>query len=139
MEELSVVDALVQLSFRVQGVLADAGAAHDLSMTQLRLIGVLRDRTPGMQELAGHLGLDKSSVTGLVDRAEARGLVRRRSSAHDGRAVTVSLTPSGRRIGVAILARVTTAITALVEPLTAAQERDLVKLVGRLLAAGAPD
>ncbi|GHF33280.1 hypothetical protein FHX82_005262 [Amycolatopsis bartoniae] len=48
-------------------------AEHELSVVQLRLLGVLRDRRPGMLELGAHLGLDKSSMTGLVSRAEKRG------------------------------------------------------------------
>ncbi len=51
-----------------------------------------------MQQLAHHLHLDKSSVTGLIDRAERRGLVRRFATTEDGRAVRVSWTPLGRKI-----------------------------------------
>jgi hypothetical protein len=92
--DLGIVDSLAQLSFLVQGVLGKVAAEHGLSIVQLRLFGVLRDREPGMQELARHLGLDKSSMTGLVDRAERRGLVRRAPAPHDRRAVLVS--PAGR-------------------------------------------
>jgi DNA-binding MarR family transcriptional regulator len=96
--DLGIVDALAQLSFLVHGMLARHAAAHDLSMIQTRLLGVLRDRDPTMQELARLLELDKSSVTGLVDRAEKRGLVRRTRSAEDGRSIIVNLTSSGRKI-----------------------------------------
>ncbi|WP_433199255.1 MarR family winged helix-turn-helix transcriptional regulator [Dactylosporangium sp. CS-047395] len=92
------VDALVQLSFQIQRILAAAGAPHDLSVVQIRLLGILRDRQVGMLELGGHLGLDKSSITGLVSRAEKRGLVRRSPSPYDGRAVLVALTDEGRRL-----------------------------------------
>jgi MarR family transcriptional regulator, lower aerobic nicotinate degradation pathway regulator len=75
--DLGLVDALAQLSFVVQGALGQVAAAHDLSIVQARLLGILRDRRPTIKELARFLQLDKSSVTGLVDRAEERGLVRR--------------------------------------------------------------
>ena len=65
---------------------------------QTRLLGILRDREPTINELAGFLQLDKSSVTGLVDRAQERGLVRRVASAHDGRSVQVRITASGRAL-----------------------------------------
>ncbi|MER7182974.1 MarR family transcriptional regulator [Streptomyces hyaluromycini] len=97
-EDLGLVDGLAQLSFLVQGVLGKVAAEHGLSVVQLRLLGVLRDRTPGMQELAHHLGLDKSSMTGLVDRAERRDLVRRTPSAHDRRSFLVSITPQGQQL-----------------------------------------
>ena len=73
-QDLGIVDSLVQLSFLVQGVLGSVAARYDLSITQTRLLGVLRDREPGMLELSNFLGLEKSSVTGLIDRAERRGL-----------------------------------------------------------------
>ncbi len=91
-----MVDALAQLSFLIQGTLERRASEHDLSMIQTRLLGVLRDRMPTMNELAKLLELDKSSVTGLVDRAERRGLVRRVPSKTDGRAVQVTLTDAGR-------------------------------------------
>ncbi|MGY4977998.1 MarR family winged helix-turn-helix transcriptional regulator [Streptomyces sp. 900105755] len=95
---LGLVDGLAQLSFLVQGALGKVAAEHGLSVIQLRLLGVLRDRTPGMQELAHHLGLDKSSMTGLVDRAERRDLVRRTPAPHDRRSFLVSITPQGQQL-----------------------------------------
>ncbi|HTA36170.1 MAG TPA: MarR family transcriptional regulator, partial [Solirubrobacteraceae bacterium] len=79
-ETLSLTDALVQLSFLVQSTLARLASERELSLTQVRLLGILRDREPGIVELAGVLKLDKSSVSGLVDRAQRRGLVERSSS-----------------------------------------------------------
>ena len=73
--DLGLVDALAQLSFAVQGALGRIAAAHDLSIVQARLLGILRDRRPTITALAAFLQLDKSSVTGLVDRAQERGLV----------------------------------------------------------------
>ncbi|MFD7658421.1 MarR family winged helix-turn-helix transcriptional regulator [Actinosynnema sp. NPDC059797] len=88
-------DALVRTSFRVMAVLTRIGAEHDLSLTQLRLLGLLRDRRPRMTDLAAFLGLDKSTLTGLVERAERRGLVARGRSPEDRRVVDVSITPAG--------------------------------------------
>src|SRR5664279_3582354 len=61
---LGFVDGLVQLSFQVQSVIAQTAARHDLTVPQVRLLGILRDREPGMLQLARHLGLDKSSWSG---------------------------------------------------------------------------
>jgi len=96
--DLGLVDALAQLSFVIQGVLGHIVAAHGASIVQARLLGILRDRRPTVNELAHLLQLDKSSVTGLVDRAEERGLVSRAPSSTDGRSVQVNLTPAGRRL-----------------------------------------
>jgi MarR family transcriptional regulator, lower aerobic nicotinate degradation pathway regulator len=96
--DLGLADALAQLTFAVQGALSRIAAAHGLSIVQTRLLGILRDRQPTITELAAFLQLDKSSVTGLVDRAQQRGLVRRGASPIDGRSVRVSLTAPGRAL-----------------------------------------
>lgn len=97
-EPSNLVDALVQLSFLIQRELAHIAAEHELSLIQVRLLGILRDRRPGMLDLARHLDLDKSSMTGLVTRAEKRGLVQRERSPHDGRGILVALAPEGRTL-----------------------------------------
>ncbi|MFI6338068.1 MarR family winged helix-turn-helix transcriptional regulator [Streptomyces sp. NPDC050535] len=132
-EPLDTMDALVQLSFLVQGVLTRVAAEHDLSLIQVRLLGILRDRRPGMLELARHLGLDKSSMTGLVTRAEKRGLVQRLPSPEDGRAVLVGLTEPGHRLTAECATEVERRITALTEPLTPAEHTQVRALATKLL------
>lgn len=132
-ERPGLVDALTPLSFLVLGTLGQIAAEHDLSITQTRLLGILRDRSAGMQELARHLELDKSSVTGLIDRAERRGLVRRKASATDGRAFEVSLTPAGRKIAQRGEADFEERITALAAFLTEAERSTLRELASRLV------
>ncbi|MCQ4041654.1 MarR family winged helix-turn-helix transcriptional regulator [Streptantibioticus rubrisoli] len=133
----NTMDALVQLSFLIQGLLTRVASDHDLSLIQIRLLGVLRDRRPGMLELARHLGLDKSSMTGLVTRAEKRGLVQRLPSPHDGRSVLVSLTPAGQRLTKRITAEVDQQITALTTSLTATEHTHIRALAAKLLHAAA--
>jgi len=128
-----LVDALVQTSFAVQQVLADAAAEHDLSLAQLRLLGILRDRTAAMSELARHLGLDRSSITGLVSRAERRGLVRRTPSPDDGRGVLVELTSEARGVGVALERDVGRGVVALAAGLGAAERDRLTALLELLV------
>src|ERR1700753_865440 len=96
--DLGLVDSLAQLSFLVHATLSGFAAEHELSISLTRLLGVLRDRQPTMNELGRLLGLDKSSVTGLVDRAERRGLVARVPSTSDRRVVLVELTAAGRAV-----------------------------------------
>lgn len=135
--QLSPVDGLAQLSFVVQRLLERRAAEHDLSIIQSRLLGVLRDRQPTMQELAKLLGLDKSSVTGLVERAERRGLVARAASPADGRAVLVSLTRQGRSLIARASAEFEADVSALLERLPKSDRRALSGLVSRLLVAHA--
>ncbi|SFO54356.1 MULTISPECIES: MarR family winged helix-turn-helix transcriptional regulator [Actinomadura] len=129
----NLVDGLAQLSFHIQKLLADVGAPLDLSVTQLRLLGILRDRDPEMLHLAIRLGLDKSSVTGLVSRAEKRGLVQRMASPRDRRAVIVTLTPEGRRVTHEAEAQVNDRINALLSHLSPAEQGQLTVLVAQIL------
>jgi DNA-binding MarR family transcriptional regulator len=136
-ERLTTVDALAQLSFLVYGTLERRAAEHDLSITQTRLLGILRDRTPTMNELARLLGLDKSSTSGLVDRAERRGLVRRRPSAADGRAVHVELTAQAKSLVSQVGAQFEADVAAMLEPLRPAERASLTKLASTVLVAEA--
>lgn len=97
-EQLSGVDALVRLSFLVAGMMEARASSEDLSVQQIRLLGILRDREPTINELAAHLGVDKSSMSGAVMRAERRGLVARFPDPEDGRSVRVRLSPTGRAL-----------------------------------------
>jgi DNA-binding MarR family transcriptional regulator len=137
MPSLNTVDGLAQLSFLVLGTLERRAAEHELSLIQTRLLGVLRDRRPTMLELAKLLGLDKSSVSGLVDRAERRGLVARIPSAADRRSVLVSLTDQGRALATSVAAQFEADVAALVELLPAGDRTALSSLVSRLLVTHA--
>jgi len=114
-------------------------AEHDLSMIQTRLLGVLRDREPTMNELAKLLALDKSSVTGLVDRAARRGLVRRAPSTADRRAVLVSLTDHGRSLVSRVASDFEADVSALLERLPRPDRNALSELVSDLLVAHAAE
>jgi DNA-binding MarR family transcriptional regulator len=84
-----------------------------------------------MGQLAETLACDASNVTGLVDRLESRGLVRRRPSAGDRRVKVLVLTPTGSRLRALLLDRMT-APPAL-ERLSLREQRALVRILRRLL------
>lgn len=95
-EDLGVVAGLVRASFLVNAVYAESAREYGLTVPQGQLLCVLMGRPYGMGDLGVTLGLEKSSLTGLVDRAVRRGLVRREPDPDDRRAVRVVLTPEGR-------------------------------------------
>jgi DNA-binding MarR family transcriptional regulator len=127
------MDSLVQVGFEVIARLSQAASKQDLSLTQLRALAILRDRTPKMAELAAHLGLDRSTVSGLIDRAEARGLVQRESSTDDARAVRVGLTAEGQRLAVRLTSEIAGLIAPMTSGLSAAEKNRLGVLLERLL------
>jgi DNA-binding MarR family transcriptional regulator len=119
-------DALVQMSFAVMGRLTQLAAEEGMSLTQLRVLGVLRGRRPRMAELALGLGLDRSSVTGLIDRAQHRGLVERFPEEGDGRVVRVGLTEEGERFGERLADRMSELLRDVVAPLSPEVRSDLL-------------
>lgn len=132
-EHDGLVDALVQTSFMTMAVLNKIGAENDLSLTQLRVLAILRDRRVRMAGLATYLGLEKSTMTGLVDRAEKRGLLARAPSADDGRAIDVFLTPSGMQLVDQAYADVVRALAPMTSALPTADQHKLQALLERML------
>lgn len=132
-QELSLVDGLVQLSFYVYGLVTRLAAARDLSVVQVRMLGSLRDRELRMAQLAALLNLDKSSVTGLIDRAERRGLVQRVPVPEDGRAVHVVLTPAGQDLAAAVAAEVSRELAAVTGGLSETGRKNLASLAGQVV------
>jgi DNA-binding MarR family transcriptional regulator len=109
------------------------GAEHDLSLTQLRVLAILRDRRVRMTRLADYLGLEKSTMTGLVDRAARRGLLERGPSADDGRAVDVFLSPQGAALAERLYAQVGRSLSPLTSGLSPAERVQVQTLLERML------
>jgi DNA-binding MarR family transcriptional regulator len=145
-ESAKLTDALVELSFLIQATLGRLAGEHGLTLVQVRLLGILRDREPGIVELADVLRLEKSSVSGLVDRAERRGLVERAPpQSADGRTIRVLLTERGRRMAGRFAERAEAEIAELLSYLSApqrerfaAQARVIVESSGMAAGLQAP-
>jgi DNA-binding MarR family transcriptional regulator len=129
----ALVDSLAQTAFTVMGALTRIAAEYDVSLTQLRVLGILRDRTTRMAELADYLGLEKSTMSGLVDRAERRGLLQRTRSLTDARAFDVSMTPVGRDLAERAVADVRRALAPITDRLEAKDRRILTRLLQQTL------
>src|SRR5580692_604266 len=117
-DQRDLIDALVRASFAVTAVLNRVGAEHDLSLTQVRVLGILQDRRVKMSELADYLGLDKSTISGLVDRAEKRGLLQREPNPVDGRAVDVFLTAAGAQLAAQGADQIARALSPMIRQLS---------------------
>jgi MarR family transcriptional regulator, lower aerobic nicotinate degradation pathway regulator len=126
-------DGLVQVSFAVIAVLSRVAAEQDLSLTQLRVLGILRDRQPTMAELATYLGLERSTVSGLIDRAVQRGLVRKATDSADGRSVRVSLTAEARRLTTGVIADIGELMAPMTDRLNPGEQKRLGALLLKVL------
>lgn len=128
----SLIAALTHASARIERILDRAAAEYGVTPVQARMLRVLSDGAPTMSELAAQLALDRSSTSGLVDRALGRGLVRRVPSQLDRRAIRVRLTGRGRELASDIAALVTEELTAMCERLSDADRSVLTAALAQL-------
>ncbi|MEV4364990.1 MarR family winged helix-turn-helix transcriptional regulator [Nonomuraea sp. NPDC049625] len=111
---LGFAAALVRMSHLVQHVFADVSRERDVTPQQAQLLCVLTSGDGvGMTDLSRLLHLEKPSLTGLVDRAERRGLVRRVRDDADRRACRVELTPEGEDLAVRVHGEIVSRLEAL--------------------------
>jgi DNA-binding MarR family transcriptional regulator len=129
---------LVRFFFAQREHLPAAGDEFELSPVQCHVLHLIEPDEPvPMGRLADTLGCDASNVTGLVDRLEARGLVRRRPSSHDRRVKAIELTPDGSKVRAQLLRRVTGSSCAL-SRLSASERRALVRILEALVGDRPP-
>ncbi|MEA5365898.1 MarR family transcriptional regulator [Amycolatopsis sp., V23-08] len=133
MEALGVVAGLVRSSFLVNAVYTESAREYGLTVQQGQLLCVLMAQPYGMGELGATLGLEKSSLTGLVDRAVRRGLVRREPVPDDRRAVQVVLTGEGRELAEDFYGATCRRIEGLASGLPPADRDRLATLLGRVV------
>ncbi len=131
--QAELIDVLVQATFMTVAVLSGVAAGNDLSLTQLRVLAILRDRRVRMSALAAYLGLDRSTMSGLVERAEKRGLLARAPDPSDGRAVEVFLTRSGAELADTLYARIEQSLSPATGRLDRAEGRRLAALLRRMV------
>jgi DNA-binding MarR family transcriptional regulator len=124
---------LIRFSFSQKCQVAPLAAELELSPAQCHVLRLLDpDQAIPMRQVADGLGCDASNVTGLIDRLEVRGLVRRRAAEGDRRVKALELTPKGIRLRAVFLERMTVPPEG-VERLTAREQQALVRILGRLL------
>lgn len=130
---IGIASALVRSAFLVNAVYGESAREHGLTSQQGQLLCVLMKQPYGMGELGSMLGLAKSSLTGLVDRTERNGLVRRETDERDTRAVRVALTSKGDRLAHAFFVETCQRIEDLTRGMDDAERDSLADLLGRVV------
>lgn len=127
-------ELMVQFFFTQREHLPPVAAEFELSPAQCHVLHRIEPGRPmPMGQLAETLSCHASNVTGLVNRLESRGLVRRRPSDEDRRVKVLVLTPTGARLRTLMLERMTTPPVVLGR-LSATEQRELVRILSRLLS-----
>jgi DNA-binding MarR family transcriptional regulator len=131
--QIGLVAALVRSAFLVNAVYAESAREHGLTPQQGQLLCVLMPGSRGLSELGAMLGLAKSSLSGLADRTERNGLVRREPDPQDTRAVRAALTERGAAVAAEFYAETCRRVDRLPDGLGAAERDALAVLLGRVV------
>lgn len=122
-QRLDPIEGLIRSAVLIQDTCATASSEHGLTPQQAQLMCVVGDQPASMVRLGELLRVGRSSMTGLVHRAEQAGLVRRAPDPEDGRSTLIMLTEQGRRANTAFRATVGERIERILATLPAT-ERD---------------
>jgi len=126
-------ELLIQLLLTQRGQLPVLAATLELSPAQCHVLYAIEPGKPvPMKQLATQLSCDASNVTGLVDRLESRGLIRRVAHSSDRRVKVLDLTPTGAKLRAELVARMSTPPPELGR-LSARDQRELERILSRLL------
>jgi DNA-binding MarR family transcriptional regulator len=134
-ESADLATALIRLCFVVQRVFNEASRRYGLTPQHAQLLGVLAGGPVGMAELGEALRLEKSSLSGLIDRAEARELVTRARDTNDRRTCQVSLTESGSDLAARFRDYVSSELNALAVDLPYRTTRQLTAAMWEIISA----
>lgn len=111
---------------------------QDPSLRQLAVLFALRDGVTSPVLIARRLRVNRAVVTGLLDRMEQRGLVRREADPGDRRRQRIVMTPAGAAASAAITQGLVTELTAQLDLASpedmAAAERTLALLAQTITA-----
>jgi DNA-binding MarR family transcriptional regulator len=133
--QIDITAGLIRLTFLVQGIYARVSERHDLTPVQARLLCTVADSPRGMADLANFFGVEKAALTGLVDRAERRGLAERTAVPGDRRALRVAPTEAGRQAAAAYTAEIAAELRRLVSGLSPHDREHLRRALAEIVTA----
>jgi DNA-binding MarR family transcriptional regulator len=133
-EAAEVVNDLRRLFKAIQEHSKAILRATGLSGPQVWALTILEAESDlSLGELANRLFAHPSTVSGIVDRLEKRGAVRRAVDPSDGRGIRLSLTPLGRRLWKRSPPPFQVGLTRALQDLPAAQLRELRRGLDRVV------
>jgi MarR family transcriptional regulator, lower aerobic nicotinate degradation pathway regulator len=110
--------------------------AHGLTPVQYAAMQAAAN-TPGLDQrtLASTVGFDTSTIGGVIDRLEARGLISRSASPTDRRVRLLTLTEAGRTLLAAIIPGMLSAQERMLAPLPKRDRTEFLRMLAVLVAA----
>lgn len=112
-------------------------AGLELTAVQFAALDAIADR-PGIDQagLAASIAFDRATIGGVIDRLEAKGLVRRQVGAQDRRARLLQLTPAGKRLLAACRPVVEALQADILAPLSRTERTAFLALARKALGLG---
>jgi len=112
-------------------------AGFDLTPVQYAALAAIATH-PGLDQatLAGIIAYDRTTITGVVDRLAQKDLIARKASARDRRAHALQITATGQKTLRGIEPSVEAAQRAMLRGLTAAEAKELMRLMRKAIDAG---
>lgn len=108
-------------------------AEHDVTPVQYGILACLWQHDgQAPSQIAANLNLDSSTITGILDRMENKGLLRRTPDPNDRRALKVVLTVSGSALQSPIDKIIDDANEEVMENLSQTERESLKTLLGQL-------
>jgi DNA-binding MarR family transcriptional regulator len=91
---------------------------------------------PGTDQrtLASTIGFDTSTIAGVIDRLEARGLMQRSASAQDRRVRLLALTDAGQQLLADVTPSMLRAQGRILAPLPEPEQREFMRMLAVLIA-----
>jgi DNA-binding MarR family transcriptional regulator len=116
-------------------------AEHAITPVQFAAL-IATHEQPGMDQrtLAETIGFDTSTIGGVIDRLERRGLIQRNLAPHDRRVRLLTVTPAGEALLAQVLPGVRTTQERILAPLSEAERPVFMALLHKLVEghAGLP-
>jgi MarR family transcriptional regulator, lower aerobic nicotinate degradation pathway regulator len=123
-----------QVALRGSGLVASSLAQDGARRQHFTLLTSLSEQGPASQaELGRRLWIDRSDLHALLAELEHEGLVSRVRDERDRRRNVVTLTRAGKTALGRLDQRIDAAQEALLEPLSAAERQELIRLLRKLL------
>jgi DNA-binding MarR family transcriptional regulator len=129
-----LAQALVRVFRLVRRILGPSmRGKHGLSLSELLVVWAVAEKQPlRLIDLSRHVGIPASTLTGLVDRLELNGLVRRKPDREDRRVVLVEPGPALAEMGPDFAAFVQEAIQPAVAELSPDEVGEMAESLERL-------
>jgi MarR family transcriptional regulator, lower aerobic nicotinate degradation pathway regulator len=125
---------LSQATLHGQRLVADGFADAGMRRYHFSVLTALHEDGPASQAALGRrLSIDRSDMVAVINDLERDGLVARVRDEQDRRRNLVRLTPAGGRALKRLDVRVEQAQAALLSPLSAAERRELLALLTRIV------